>query len=274
MIENLGIIAGNGDYPLFVAKGARDSGVKKIVTAALIGETRKEIESFCDVVCWIEVGQLNKLIKFFRKNEISQVIMAGQVTPVRLFGRLKLDLRMVKLLAKIKMRGAEPIFSTVAEELQKDGIELIDSSLYMKDQLADPGLMTGGRLSSDHKRDIKFGMRIARSIADLDIGQTIVVKDRTVVAVEAIEGTDATIERSALLAGKDIIIIKVSKKKQDMRFDLPVVGMRTLEVMQGSHACVLTVEAGKTLILDKENFIQKARSAGIHIYGVSKHEYS
>jgi UDP-2,3-diacylglucosamine hydrolase len=274
MTDSIGIIAGNGDYPLLVAKGARSSGVRKIVTAALVGETKKEMEELSDVVCWIEIGQLGKLISFFKKNDITQVIMAGQVTPVRLFGRLKLDLRMVKVLAKIAMRGAEPIFSTMADELQKDGISLIDSSLFMKDQMADPGLMTKGRMKQSFSSDITFGASIARSIADIDIGQTIVVKDRAVVAVEAIEGTDATIQRAGALAGKDTVVIKLSKRKQDMRFDLPVVGMKTLETMKESEAKVLAVDAGKTIMLGKKDFISLADELGIHVYGIGENENS
>ncbi|MBN1522108.1 MAG: UDP-2,3-diacylglucosamine diphosphatase LpxI [Candidatus Aureabacteria bacterium] len=272
MMDNLGIIAGNGDYPILVAKGARRSGVKRIITAALVGETEKGIESFSDVVCWIEIGQLGKLISFFRKNNVSQVIMAGQVTPTRLFGRLKLDLRMVKLLARIKMKGAEPIFSTVADELSRDGIELIDSSVFMKDQLAEKGWMTGKKPDAKYLADIRFGLKIARGIADLDIGQTIVVKDKAVVAVEAIEGTDATIRRAASLAGPEAVIVKVCKKKQDMRFDLPVVGSRTLDVMKESRARILAVESGRSLILDKDQFLKKAREAGVHVYGISEED--
>jgi len=270
MIDNLGIIAGNGDYPILVAKGARKSGIKRIITAALIGETKKEIESVSDVVCWIEIGQLEKLILFFKKNDISQVIMAGQITPTRLFGRLKLDLRMIKLLAKIKMKGAEPIFSTVARELSKDGIELMDSSVFLKDQLAHKGLMTGKKIEKKYLKDIEFGVKIAKAVADLDIGQTIVVKEKAIIAVEAIEGTDATIKRASQLAGSDVVVIKVGKKKQDMRFDIPIVGLKTLEIMKEAGAKVLAVEAGKSLILDKLRFLEEARLSGIHIYGITE----
>jgi len=269
-MEKLGIIAGNGDYPLLVAQGARKSGVKRIVVAALIGETKREIEAYSDVVCWIEVGQLGKLISFFKKNDITNVIMAGQVTPTRLFGRLKLDLRMVKLLAKIKMRGAEPIFSTIASELSSFGINLIDSSMFMKEQLAHEGIMSGGRIARKFLKDIKFGIGIAKAIANMDIGQTVVVKDKTIVAVEGIEGTDATIERAGELAGKDCVVIKVSKKNQDMRFDLPVIGMKTINIMEKTKARVLAVEAAKTIILNKSSVLEKANELGIIIYGFSE----
>lgn len=264
-MKNLGIIAGSGEFPLLVAQGARKSGVEQIVVAALIGETKKEIEMLADVVMWIEIGQLSKMIHFFKKNDCESVVMSGQITPTKLFSILKLDLRMAKLMARVKFRGAAPLFGTIAEELEKDGLNIINSSTFIQDHLSTEGCMTKAKPSKEQMVDIQKGWELARSVADLDIGQTLVMKEGSVVAVEAIEGTNQTIQRAGVLSGPGTIVVKVSKSNQDQRFDIPVIGIETLKVMKDSGAKVLVLDKGGAIMLNKPEVIKAADAFGIAI---------
>lgn len=266
-MKTLGVIAGNGDFPLLVVNEARQQGVGKVVVVALVGETKEEIESLADVIVWVEIGQLEKVIHAFKTNGCSQVIMAGQVTPVKLYTHLKLDLRMAEVLKRTPLLGAEPIFSGIAEEMEKDGLSLLDSSVFIQNHLATEGLMTQRAPSPAEERDIILGRKLARSLADLDIGQTIVLKMGTIVAVEAIEGTNHTIRRAGQLAGPGTVIVKVTKSKQDRRFDLPVIGEETLKTMKESGATVLALDAKGAIMVDKARVIELADSLGITIKG-------
>ena len=267
-MKNLGIIAGNGEFPLLVAQGARKSGVEQIVVAALIGETKKEIEMFADVVMWIEIGQLSKMIHFFKKNNCESVVMAEQITPTKLFSILKLDLRMAKVMARVKFRGAAPLFGTIAEELEKDGLTLINSSKFIEDHMSTEGCMTKTAPTKDQMVDVKKGWQLARAIADMDIGQTLVMKEGSVVAVEAIEGTNQTIQRAGVLSGPGTIVVKVSKSNQDQRFDIPVIGNETLKVMKEAGARILVLDKGGAIMLNKPEVIKTADVLGIAIIGL------
>lgn len=267
-MKTLGIIAGSGDFPLFIAKGARQSGVEKVVVAALVGETKKEIEMLADVVVWIEIGQLTKMIHFFKNNGCESVVMAGQITPTKLFSKLKLDLRMAKLMMRVKFRGAAPLFGSIAEEIEKDGLKIINSNIFIKDQLATKGCMTKTEPTKEQLIDIQKGYELARAVADLDIGQTIVMKEGSVVAVEAIEGTNQTIQRAGVLSGQGTIVIKVPKTKQDQRFDIPVVGSETIKIMNDAGAKVLVLIKDGAIILNKKEVISFADSMGISIVGI------
>ncbi|EKD28679.1 MAG: hypothetical protein ACD_79C00249G0016 [uncultured bacterium] len=267
-MKNLGIIAGSGDFPILVAEGARKCGIEQIVVAALIGETKKEIEFVADVVVWIEIGQLNEVIHCFKTNGCESVVMAGQITPTKLFSKLKLDLRMAQVLARVKFRGAAPLFGSIAEELEKDGLKIMDSSTFVKPHMAIEGCMTKIKPTEEQMIDIKKGRMLARAIADLDIGQTIVMKEGAVVAVEAIEGTNQTIMRAGQLAGPGAIVIKVMKSGHDFRFDIPVIGKETLKVMKDAGAKILVLDKDGAIMINMEQVLKISDDYGISIVGM------
>jgi DUF1009 family protein len=260
-----GLIAGNGKFPFMVLESARERNADMVV-AAIKEETFPEIESCGYKVHWLGLGQLGKLIRLFKQEGVSKAIMAGQVKHVQIFGSSLPDLTMIKLLATLKHKSTDALIGAVARVLGQSGIELIDSTEFLKPYMATEGLMTRRTFSAEEQADVAFGRPIAHQIALLDIGQTIVVGDRAVVAVEAMEGTDAAIRRAGELAGgKRLTVIKVSKPKQDMRFDIPVVGPPTVQNMISSGATALALDAERTLLVDREQFLGKANSADIAI---------
>jgi UDP-2,3-diacylglucosamine hydrolase len=262
--EILGIIAGNGVYPRKLADAARKAGAKKIVVAAFTGETDPSIEKHADVVEWLRVGQLGKLLKFFREQKVQQAIMAGQIAPKNLFD-LRPDWKALLVLAKLKQRNAESIFAAIADELAKVDVDLMPATSFLEDQLAPAGLIAGPKLSRREEEDVDLGWKIAKDIARLDIGQTIIVKNGTVLAVEAFEGTNDAIKRGGALAREGAVMIKVAKPNQDMRFDVPVIGVETIKVAAESKLRVIAIEAGKTLLLEREAIADLAKRANISI---------
>jgi UDP-2,3-diacylglucosamine hydrolase len=262
--ESLGIIAGNGVYPRLLAASARKAGVKKIVAAAFSGETDPALEKHVDLVEWLRVGQLSRLLKFFREQEIRHAIMAGQIAPKNLFD-LRPDAKALLLLAKLKQRNAESIFAAIANELAKINVDLIPATTFLEEYLAQSGLIAGPKLSRDEERDVDLGWKIAKEIACLDVGQTVIVKNGTALAVEGFDGTNETIRRGGALGKKDAVMIKVAKPKQDMRFDVPVIGVETLRVAAEARIRVIAIEAGKTLLLEREKIVDLAQRAKISI---------
>ena len=262
--EILGIIAGNGVYPKVLAAAARNAGVKKIVAAAFTDETDEAIDKHVDVVEWLRVGQLGRLLKCFRENEVHQVIMAGQIAPKNLFD-LRPDVKALVVLAKLKQRNAESIFSAIADELGKADVRLLAATTFLEDDLAAKGLITGAKLSRSEEEDVDLGWNVAKEIARLDIGQTIIVKNGTVLAVEAFEGTNDAIKRGGALAREGAVMIKVAKPNQDMRFDVPVIGIETIKVAADAKLRVIAVEAGKTLLLERDKIVDLAPRANISI---------
>lgn len=262
--EILGIIAGNGVYPRLLADAARKAGVSKIVAVAFTGETDPAIAKHVDLVEWLRVGQLSRLLKFFHDQQIHQAIMAGQIAPKNLFD-LRPDWKALFLLAKLKQRNAESIFAAIADELSKVGVDLVPATTFLEDQLAPAGLVVGPKLSRREEQDVDLGWKIAKEIARLDIGQTVIVKNGTVLAVEAFEGTNDAIERGGKLAGKDAVMIKVAKPNQDMRFDIPVIGVETIRIAAEAKLRVIAVEAGKTLLLERDEIVDLATRAKISI---------
>ena len=262
----LGIIAGNGVYPRLIAAGARKAGVTKIVAAAFTDETDPVLEEQVDVLEWMRVGQLGRLLKFFRGHEVRQAIMAGQIAPKNLFD-LRPDLKAVMLLGKLKARNAESIFAALADELAKIEVALLPATTFLEDSLAQSGLMAGPRLSPRQEQDVELAWTVAKEIARLDIGQTIIVKNGTIVAVEALEGTNEAIKRGGALAREGAVMIKVSKPNQDMRFDVPVIGVETIRIATESGVRVIAVEAGKTLLLEREAVADLAGAASISLVG-------
>jgi DUF1009 family protein len=251
----LGIIAGNGVYPRLLATGARKAGVAKIVAAAFTNETDPILEEHVDVLEWMRVGQLGRLLKFFRGHDIHHAIMAGQIAPKNLFD-LRPDVKALMLLGKLKQRNAESIFAAIADELAKIDIDLLPAITFLEDSLAQSGLIAGPKLSPRQEQDVELGWTAAKEIARLDIGQTIIVKNGTIVAVEALEGTNEAIKRGGSLAREGAVMIKVSKPNQDMRFDVPVIGVETVRVAAESKIGVIAVEAGKTLLLERDAVVE------------------
>ncbi len=265
--ESLGLIAGRGVYPALVARAARRAGVDLLSTVAFVGETDPEIEQLSSRVEWLRVGQLGSLLRFFRRSGVSRAIMAGAVAPAHLFD-LRPDLKALLLLARLKVRNATTIFGAIAEELRGAGVLLLPATTYLEDELAPAGHFGGPSLRPRQKEDGEFGFRMAKEIARLDIGQSLVVKQGTVLAVEAFEGTDKTLERGGGLGRGKAVLIKVSKPEQDFRFDVPVIGRQTIEMARRSGVALIVCEAGKTLILEKEKVVQLAEELGISLYGM------
>jgi len=264
--ETFGIIAGNGVYPRELAVAARRAGVRQIIAAAFTNETDPKLAEHVDVIEWMRVGQLARLLKFFKENGVRQAVMAGQIAPGNLFD-LHPDWKALLLLAKLKKRNAESIFSAIADELDKVGTDLLPATTFMGDSIANSGLIAGPKLGKRQRDDIQFGLNIAKEIARLDIGQTVIIRNGTVLAVEGFDGTNETIRRGGKLAGTDAIMIKVSKPNQDMRFDVPVVGVETVQVAREAHMRAIAVEAGRTLLLEKTAILEEANRSQISIFG-------
>jgi len=263
-LDALGIIAGNGVYPRLLADSARKAGVKKIVAAAFPGETDPSLTQHVDVLEWIRVGQLNRLLKFFRTQDIHHAIMAGQIAPKNLFD-LRPDWKALVLLGKLKQRNAESIFAAIADELAKIDVELLPATTFFEDSLAPSGLVAGAKLSRQEEEDVDLGWKTAKEIARLDIGQTVIVKNGTVVAVEAFEGTNEAMKRGGALAREGAIMVKVAKPEQDMRFDVPVIGVETIRIAAEARVRVIAVEAGKTLLLERDAITDLANRSQISI---------
>jgi UDP-2,3-diacylglucosamine hydrolase len=263
-LDALGIIAGNGVYPRLLADSARKAGVKKIVAVAFTGETDPALVRHADLFEWMRVGQLNRLLKFFRTHDIHHAIMAGQIAPKNLFD-LQPDWKALLLLGKLKERNAESIFAAIADELAKIDVELLPATTFLEDSLAPSGLVAGAKLSRQEEEDVDLGWKTAKEIARLDIGQTLIVKNGTIVAVEAFEGTNETIKRGGTLARNGAVMVKVAKPNQDMRFDVPAIGVETIHFATDAKLRVIAIEAGKTLLLEREAIVHLAKGAKISI---------
>jgi UDP-2,3-diacylglucosamine hydrolase len=271
-MNKIGLIAGNGAFPLAFARAARQKGIR-VVAVAHEGETQPELAELVDSIYWIKVGQLGKLIRIFQEQGVKDVLMAGGIKKTRLFGGIP-DMRGFALLARLLHKKDDSLLRAVADELESEGLIVRESTLYLDNLLSPEGVLTKRRPSEDERRDIEFGWQIAKEIGRMDIGQTVVVKDQAVLAVEAIEGTDEAIRRGGRLCGKGAVVVKICKPKQDLRFDLPAVGTQTIMTMKEVNASCLAIEAGKTIILDREAVIGGAEKAGISIVAVRNGEGS
>jgi len=261
-MEPLGMIAGNGEFPLILAHSARRAGVERIVAAAFEGETKPEMQDAVDELEWVKLGQLNKLIEVFTSRGIKRAVMAGGITPSNLFKNLRLDLRMTAVAFRLKERNAETIFGAIALEMAKDGVALLDPRPFLGDAVPQAGVLTNQKPSKEQRADIEFGLKIAKAVSALDIGQTVVVKKGTVLAVEGFEGTNDCIHRGGALAGEDgaAVVVKVSKPNQDFRFDIPCIGVNTIESCRASRIAVLAIEAGRGLLLNQEKLLEAANA--------------
>ncbi len=270
MTTRLGLIAGNGRFPFLILEAARQLG-RPVSVVAIKEEAFPELEA--DVraaggrIEWIPLGQLGKAIKFLKSEGITEAVMAGQVKHVKIFGDVMPDFTLLSVLMKLKSKNTDALISAVAEVMQEQGIALIDSTALLAPLLAPAGVMTSRAPSDEERADLEFGYTMADAVAGLDIGQTIAVKDKAVVAVEAMEGTDETIRRAGTLAGKGFSVVKVAKPNQDMRFDVPVVGVPTIEAMRDAGGTALSLDAGKALIFDRDAFVAAAAGAGIAVVG-------
>jgi UDP-2,3-diacylglucosamine hydrolase len=262
----LGIIAGNGVYPRLLADAARKAGLKKIIAAAFTDETDPVLVQHVDLIEWMRVGQLNRLLKFFNEHKVHHAIMAGQIAPKNLFD-LRPDWKALLLLGKLRARNAESIFAAIANELTRIDVELLPATTFLEDCLVPAGLIAGAKLSRREEEDVDLGWKIAKEIARLDIGQTVMVKNGTVVVVEAFEGTNEAIRRGGALAREGAVIVKVAKPNQDMRFDVPVIGRETISVAAEAKIRVIALEAGRTLLLEKDEVILAVQRAKITVLG-------
>ena len=265
--EKLGLIAGNGRFPLLVLDSARRQRVDMVV-AAIREETSPEIESYGFPVQWLGLGQLGKLVKYFKSEGVRRAIMAGQVRHAQIFGASIPDLTMIRMLTGLKEKNTNSLIGGVARVLEEEGITLVDSTLLLESHMAAEGPLTGRALNEREEADVAYGRPIAQKIAAMDLGQTIVVRSRAVVAIEAMEGTDAVIRRAGeLVHRKELTVIKVSKPAQDMRFDVPVVGLPTIDAMVAAGATALALDAHKTLVFDRDQLAKAADRHRIAVVG-------
>jgi UDP-2,3-diacylglucosamine hydrolase len=260
-----GLIAGNGDFPFLVLEGARSRGIEMAVLA-IREEASPALEQQAKRFYWISLGELSRGIELLHREGVKHAVMAGQVKHNKIFSAIRPDWRLAKLLLSLPTKNTDSLIGAIAGVLQQEGIELVDSTSFLGPLLPSAGLLTQRSPDPSEAADIAYGRSIGRQIAGLDLGQTVVVRDRACIAIEAMEGTDETIERAARLAGgQRLAVVKVSKPRQDMRFDVPVVGTKTIEVMSRANATALAIDAGSTLVLNRESVIRAADDAGIAI---------
>lgn len=262
----LGIIAGNRSLPLVFARQARLSGIKRLVAVAFHGETDPELTPLVDEIIWLKVGQLDKLIQSFKERGVSHCVMLGQIAPKNLF-EVRPDLRSLKLLLRLKEKNAHSIFGAIAGELKGEAVELIEPTPWLKPLMPGTGFELGPKLTEEQRADLRLGFRVAKEISRLEIGQTVIVKQGTVLAVEGLEGTDACLRRGGELSGRHggAVVVKVAKEKHDLRFDIPCVGEQTVQICAAAKIAVLAVEAGKTLLLEEKEMEKVARKRSISI---------
>jgi len=262
---NWGLIAGNGRFPFLVLEGARSQGIEMAVIA-LKEEASPELERAAKRVYWVSLGELSKTIDLLHQEGVAQAVMAGQVKHNKIFSSIRPDWRLAKLLFSLPRKNTDALIGAVARVLEDEGIRLVDSTLFLKPLLPEAGVLTRRAPNEHEAEDIVYGRGLAQQIAGMDIGQTVVIADRACIAVEAMEGSDEVIARAArIAAGKSLVVVKVSKPGQDMRFDVPVVGLPTIQQMKDAGATALAVDAGRTLLFDKPKLIELADAAGIAI---------
>lgn len=262
--ESIGLIAGGGQFPLMVAKAANKQDLR-VVAVAHVGETDQLLSELVHEIVWVKLGQINKLIKAFRKNGVTQALMAGSIDKSRMFENVRPDLKGLAVMSKLAVFHDDNILGAFADELEKEGVEIVSSTTHLPELLSPSGCFTRRKPKKDEKEDIDFGWHVAKELGRLDIGQSVVVRKKTVLALEAIDGTNETILRGGRIAKEKAVVVKVSKPQQDLRFDVPSVGLETVKVMSQVKASVLAIEAGKTLMFDRKEMIAYADRHGISI---------
>jgi UDP-2,3-diacylglucosamine hydrolase len=260
-----GLIAGNGRFPFLVLEGARSQGIDMAVIA-LKEEASEELAESAKRLHWVSLGELSKAIDLMHQEGVTQAVMAGQVKHNKIFSSIRPDWKLAKLLFNLKRKNTDALIGAVARVLEDEGIHLVDSTHFLKPLVPEPGVLTRRAPDAREAADIEYGLGVARQISAMDIGQTVVISDRACVAVEAMEGTDEAIGRAArIAAGRPLVVVKVSKPRQDMRFDVPVIGLPTIEQMKSARATALALDAGRTLIFDRAKLIEQADAAGVAI---------
>ncbi len=262
----LGLIAGNGRFPFLVAAAGRRAG-RRVVAVAIKEETDPALAGEVDEIHWVSLGQLGRCIDALKGGGVQEAVMAGQVKHKQIFAGIVPDLKMMALLARLALKNTDSLIGAVADALGREGIALLSSTVLLQEQMATAGTMTRRRPSADELKDVEYGREVARALAGFDIGQTVVVKDRAAVAVEAMEGTDEVIRRAGRIAGAGCTVVKVAKPRQDVRFDVPVVGPGTVAAMSEAQARVLAVQAGATLLLDRAELLAQADRADVAVWG-------
>jgi UDP-2,3-diacylglucosamine hydrolase len=263
-----GLIAGNGRFPFLVLEGARSQGIDMAVIA-LKEEAAPELQQVAKRLHWVSLGELSKAIELMQQEGVKRAVMAGQVKHNKIFSSIRPDWKLAKLLFSLPKKNTDSLIGAVAKVLEDEGIQLVDSTMFLKPLLPEPGVLTRRAPNEQEAADIEYGLNAARQLAGMDIGQTVVISDRACVAVEAMEGTDETIARASRFAqGKPLVVVKVSKPKQDMRFDVPVIGLPTVEAMSKAGATALAIDAARTLLFDRERLIDLANASGIAIQAV------
>ncbi len=258
-----GLIAGNGRFPFLVLEAARSQGIEMAVIA-LREEASPELEQVAKRLHWVSLGELSRTLELLHQERVTRAVMAGQVKHTKIFSAIRPDWKLAKLIFSLPRKNTDSLIGAVARVLEEEGIQLVDSTTFLKPLLPEAGVLTRRGPDPRESADIAYGREIARHVAALDLGQTVVISDRACVAVEAMEGTDETIERAArLVCGKPLVVVKVAKPRQDMRFDVPVVGLRTVELMRASRVTALAIDAGRTLLFDRPRLIDAANEAGI-----------
>ncbi len=267
-MSRIGLLAGCGRFPLFFAKAAKKCG-SEVIAVAIKNETSKEINDLVEHVEWFDIGSLQGMIDVFRKAGITKMVMAGGVTKATMFQNIVPDARFLKVFAKVrnsnKANNDDALLRQLCEEFETEGIHVCDSTTYLSVLLPEKGVLTKRQPTDEEKLDIEYGHRIAKQIAGMDIGQTIVIKKQVILAVEAIEGTDKAIMRGGELGCGDVTVVKVARPTQDMRYDIPTVGIETINTLKKAQAKCLAFEEGKTLLLDREEVVRLADEAGIAI---------
>ena len=267
--QRIGLIAGNGRFPIIFADNAKRLGYR-VSAVAHIGETAPELEQHVERIHWIKIGQLNKLINALKEDGVQQAVMLGGVKKTHVFTTVRPDFRALALASRLRAWKDDSILREIAAELEREGIQIRESTFGLIGILVEEGSLTKRSPTKKEWEDIDFGWDMAHEIGRLDIGQCVVIKDRVVVAVEAVEGTDETIRRAGALGREGVVVVKRCKPQQDLRFDLPAVGPHTIETMEAVHASVLALEAGRTVLLDRDETLRRAEAAGIAIVGIDE----
>lgn len=266
-MEKIGLIAGNRKFPLIFAQAARKRNYS-VVAVAIKGDTTRKLNKLVDKIYWLSLSEFSRMFEIFRSEGITDVVMAGQISPWRLFSKeVGQDPELKSILSNIKDKKADTIFGSIADRLKRSGLKLVDSTLFLEEYLPKKGVLTRNEPDFAGWDDVYFGLDLAKEIARLDIGQTVAIKDKAIVAVEALEGTDRLIRRAGAIV-RGVAIVKVSKPKQDMRFDIPVVGLNTVKNLIRAKGVCLAFEAGKTLFIDKKESLQLANKKGVSIVAI------
>jgi DUF1009 family protein len=260
-----GLIAGNGQFPFLVLEAAREQGIEMAVIA-IKEEASPELEKIAKRLHWVSLGELSRTLELLHEEGVTHAVMAGQVKHNKIFSSIRPDWKLAKLLISLPLKNTDSLIGAVAKVLESEGVQLVDSTSFLKPLIPAPGVLTRRKPDEREAADIAYGMEIAKQIAGLDLGQTVVIRDRACVAVEAMEGTDEAIERAARVVDSgSLVVVKVSKPRQDMRFDVPVIGLKTVEVMQRCRVSALAMDAGRTLLFDRAQVLAAADAAGIAI---------